>query len=541
VSKKHSNSIAQEIVFSNKLLVAFLLLEGAAVMLVELAGARIISPYYGASLTTWASVLGVTMSSLAIGYLVGGRIVDKHKSPTKLLLYVLFGTALSTLLMPYLGNKFMFSFLEWPLELNVLSLSFIILTPTLLLFGTIPQIIIKLRSSESHDTGKIAGLSYAISTAGGIVGTFLTGFYVIPTFGITLPLIFVSTVLLIGPFWFLLIKQKKWYILIYLPLAFLMVKHYNLNQKYKQSSGIRVQHYNEGLLGQLLVADYPYQDRNGEFKYNRMLMINRMAESTIDPQTNEIIFGEYIHVMMKAIDPVADGADVMLLGLGGGNLIKQFQKRNFNIDVCELDQRIADVAFEYFGVKNDFNLQIDDARHYLRTNKKKYDLIVFDVFKGENPPAYLLSKENFEHLNSLIKLNGIIAINFNGFLNGKIGKSGRSIIKTILNSDYQLRLFTSKGKENERNMIMIVSKHTIDYTPYQDSKVYAELYSGQLISDIRDYEIPVSSVDTADAIVLTDNKPILDIINVEAAKNWRDHYNLYYTNNFINQGIPMFK
>ncbi|MBT6746457.1 MAG: spermidine synthase [Flavobacteriales bacterium] len=541
MSKKHSNSIAQEIVFSNNLLVVFLLLEGAAVMLVELAGARIISPYYGASLTTWASVLGVTMSSLAIGYLVGGRIVDKHKSPTKLLLYVLFGTALSTLLMPYLGNKFMFSFLEWPLELNVLSLAFIILTPTLLLFGTIPQIIIKLRSDESHDTGKIAGLSYAISTVGGIVGTFLTGFYIIPTFGITLPLIFVSIFLLIGPFWFLLVKQKKWYILIYLPLAFLMVKHYNFNQKYKQSSGIRVQHYNEGLLGQLLVADYPYQDRNGEFKYNRMLMINRMAESTIDPQTNEIIFGEYIHVMMKAIDPVSDGADVMLLGLGGGNLIKQFQKRNFNIDVCELDQRIADVAFEYFGVKNEFNLQIDDARHYLRTNKKKYDLIVFDVFKGENPPAYLLSKENFEHLNSLIKLNGIIAINFNGFLNGKIGKSGRSIIKTILNSDYQLRLFTSQGKENERNMIMIVSKHTIDYTPYQNSKVYAELYSGQLISDIRNYEIPVSSVDTADALVLTDDKPILDIINVDAAKNWRDHYNLYYTNNFINQGIPMFK
>lgn len=541
MSKKHSNSIAQEIVFSNKLLVAFLLLEGAAVMLVELAGARIISPYYGASLTTWASVLGVTMSSLAIGYLVGGRIVDKHKSPTKLLLYVLFGTALSTLLMPYLGNKFMFSFLEWPLELNVLSLAFIIITPTLLLFGTIPQIIIKLRSGESHDTGKIAGLSYAISTAGGIIGTFLTGFYVIPTFGITLPLIFVSTILLIGPFWFLLIKQKKWYILIYLPLAFLMVKHYNLNQKYKQSSGIRVQHYNEGLLGQLLVADYPYQDRNGEFKYNRMLMINRMAESTIDPQTNEIIFGEYIHLMMKAIDPVADGADVMLLGLGGGNLIKQFQKRNYNIDVCELDQRIADVAFEYFGVKNDFNLQIDDARHYLRTNKKKYDLIVFDVFKGENPPAYLLSKENFEHLNFLIKPNGIIAINFNGFLNGKIGKSGRSVIKTILNSDYKLRLFTSKGKEDERNMIMVVSKHAIDYAPYQNSKVYAELYSGQLISDIRDYEIPISSIDTADALVLTDNKPILDIINVDAAKNWRDHYNLYYTNNFINQGIPMFK
>ncbi|MBL4624800.1 MAG: fused MFS/spermidine synthase [Flavobacteriales bacterium] len=536
-SSKHQTSLK----LGNKLLVAFLLLEGAAVMLVELAGARIISPYYGASLTTWAAVLGVTMSSLAVGYLIGGRIVDKHKTPTELLLLVLFGTSLTSLLMPFLGNKFMFQFTDWSIELNVLALATIILAPTLILFGCIPQIIIKLFAENSEDAGKITGLSYAISTIGGIAGTFLTGFIIIPNFGITLPLILISFILLLGPMWFLLIKNKKWYVLLYLPFVFLTIKNYGQSQKYKQSSGIQVQEYSEGLLGQLLIADYPYEDRNGQFRYNRMLMINRMAESTIDPQTYEVIFGEYIHVLMKAIDPVPDNSDVMLLGLGGGNLIKQFQKRGFNIDVCELDQRIADAAFKFFGVKNDFNLEIDDARHYLRTNQKKYDLIVFDVFKGENPPAYLLSKENFEHLKTLLKPNGIIALNFNGFINGAIGKSGRSVIKTILSCDYTLQLYTSKGKEEERNMIMIASTRTLDYAPYQNGKVYAELYSGQVISDIRDYEVPVSTIDTADALVLIDDRPILDLLNKAAAENWRYHYNEFYTQQFINQGIPMFK
>jgi spermidine synthase len=525
----------------NSLLIVFLLLEGAAVMLVELAGARIISPYYGASLTTWASVLGVTMSSLAIGYLIGGKMVDTNKKPSELLLFILFCTSLSSLLMPFFGNKFMFAFSDWTTELNVLTLSAIVLSPSLILFGTIPQIIIKLLAEKSADAGRVTGLTYAISTVGGIAGTFLTGFYIIPTFGITVPLIIISGILLAGPFWFLLVKRKKWYILIYIPFLFLTLKNYSQTQNYKVSSGIKVQHFSEGLLGQLLIADNPYQDRDGQFKYNRMLMINRMAESTIDPQTNEVIFGEYIHVLMKAIDPVPDYSDVMLLGLGGGNLIKQFQRRKFNVDVCELDQRIADAAFKYFGVKKDFNLVIDDARHYLNNNEKKYDLIVFDVFKGENPPAYLLSKENFEHLKLLLNPKGMIAINFNGFVRGKMGKSGRSVMKTLSRSGYQVRLFTSKGKEEERNMIMVASNHTIDYGPHQNSKAFAELYSGQLISDIRDYEIPLADIDTSDAILLADDQPILDILNKQAAETWRYHYNLYYTNNFVNHGIPMFK
>lgn len=522
------------------LLILVLLLEGAAVMFSELAMARMIAPYYGASLTTWAAVIGVTMSSLAFGYLLGGKIADRTSNHFNILMHLLFGCAITLLLMPYLGNSLMFRFIGFSTELNVVLLSFAVLSPSLILFGTLPQIVTRLFLKTADDAGRIVGLAYAISTLGGIAGTFICGFIIIPAYGITVPLIVTSIILLLLPFYFLLLKQQKWIILFYIPLLFLVIKKQQLQSSYKDSTGIKVLKYDEGLLGQLLVADYPYLDKNGQFRYNRMLMINRMAESTIDPQTNEIIFGEYIHIMMKALDPVPDNSKVLLLGLGAGNLVKQFQKRKFQLDVCELDERIGDVAFEYFGLQNDFNLKIDDARHYLNTSKSQYDLIVFDVFKGENPPAYLLSRENLNHVRSLLSPEGVIAINFNGFLTGDIGKSGRSVIKTALSCDYHVDLFASKGQEQDRNSVMILSESGLDYSSYQNSQTYGELYNGQLISDIRDYKIPISTIDTADAFILKDDAPILDIINKEAAANWRYHYNKFYTSNFIKQGIPMF-
>ena len=41
-------------------------------MAVELAGAKMIAPFYGTSLYVWASVLAVTLGGLTTGYFIGG-------------------------------------------------------------------------------------------------------------------------------------------------------------------------------------------------------------------------------------------------------------------------------------------------------------------------------------------------------------------------------------------------------------------------------------------------------------------------------------
>jgi predicted membrane-bound spermidine synthase len=51
---------------------------GAAVMVIELLGTRLIAPYDGASLYVWTSVIAGTMMALAIGYFIGGYLADRH-------------------------------------------------------------------------------------------------------------------------------------------------------------------------------------------------------------------------------------------------------------------------------------------------------------------------------------------------------------------------------------------------------------------------------------------------------------------------------
>ena len=50
---------------------------GAVILVAEIVGTRVISPYYGASVYVWSSLIGVTLTALAIGYWVGGYAADR--------------------------------------------------------------------------------------------------------------------------------------------------------------------------------------------------------------------------------------------------------------------------------------------------------------------------------------------------------------------------------------------------------------------------------------------------------------------------------
>ena len=47
-------------------------------------------------------------------------------------------------------------------------------------------------------------------------------------------------------------------------------------------------------------------------------------------------------------------------------------------------------------------------------------------------------------------------------------------------------------------------------------------------------------VDLTDAVVLTDNKPILELLNIRAGNAWRKGY-VEMTKRFYKEGIPLFR
>ena len=61
-----------------------LLIEGGALMAVELMGAKLVAPFYGNSLYVWTAVLTITVLGLTLGYYTGGRLAQRGASETTL-------------------------------------------------------------------------------------------------------------------------------------------------------------------------------------------------------------------------------------------------------------------------------------------------------------------------------------------------------------------------------------------------------------------------------------------------------------------------
>ncbi|HZP33694.1 MAG TPA: fused MFS/spermidine synthase [Candidatus Acidoferrales bacterium] len=159
---------------------------GASVLIVEVVGLRILTPFYGNTIFTVSSVISVILLALSCGYYLGGRLSDRRPALNYFFalilvsgLLLLFFYFAATLILPILSSRL--SILSGPL----VSATLLFLLPALLL-GTLCPYAIKVRSTRTPQIGigTIAGNIFFWSTLGSIAGSLSAGFLLIPRFGI---------------------------------------------------------------------------------------------------------------------------------------------------------------------------------------------------------------------------------------------------------------------------------------------------------------------------------------------------------------------
>ena len=73
----------------------------------------------------------------------------------------------------------------------------------------VSPMIIRLISDEVKEVGKNAGTVYAVSTVGGILATFIFGFYIIPYLGLRFGAYFTACLLGAATVFYFMISKKK--------------------------------------------------------------------------------------------------------------------------------------------------------------------------------------------------------------------------------------------------------------------------------------------------------------------------------------------
>jgi predicted membrane-bound spermidine synthase len=508
----------------------FAALEGGTVMAVELMSARMLAPWFGSSLYVWVAVIGITLLSLALGYYFGGRLTGKYTNVQTIYWVLLIASGL-LMLMPFLSENLTMLMMGMELRIAVVLVSLIFVLPPLLFLGMVPTLLISYLTAKIDDAGSITGRVFTISSASGILALPIMGFLVIPKFGLTGPAIFMG--LLVGIFPLIkLLTQKKYISLIM--VVILVFSFLQLGQA-KSSPDLKVLTFSEGLLGQVLVADV-FKNGVGAKTNDRILFINRMGQTFVDKSTNNSQLN-YITFSSSIASKLPENSKALLLGLGGGSEANMLHNNlKFKVDAVELDGRISDVACKYFSLSPDVNVIVDDARHYLETTKKTYDLIFFDVFKGEIQPSHVLSLECFKKTKALLNKNGLIIVNFHGFLSDEIGKPGRSVYATLLAAGLDTKIFPTPGKEEDRNSLFIASVEPQEFHQVRSPL----LHSGKPV-DIDSLFLDPNSLDRKGAVVFTDDKPLLDRLNIKANNNWRKSYNRTITNLFMDNRVALFK
>ena len=505
--------------------------EGAAVMVAQLAGARMLAPLYGSSLYVWGSVIGVTLISLTAGYYLGGLLSLRRNRHTLVFWFMLIAAFLIAV-MPMSAHRLMVMFDGMDTVQAILVLTSLYLAPPLLLLGATPPLIISILSSRVADAGGVTGMVYGVSTIGGILGTFAAGFYLIPELGLTRTALAAGIGLAILPF-VLLLSMRHYPALLYPALLAVLLIPSGPPPEHR---AVEILYESEGLLGQLKVIDVTFVEAAERRRWtDRILFVNRTGQTWIDRDTGEPRW-DYVKHLQSIAALAPENSHTLLLGLGGGIVARKMQDLGHTVDSVELDERIAGIAREFFGLPADVDVVVDDGRHFIRSTDRRYDLIIFDVFQAEIPPAHMLTLETFRELRGLLNPGGFLIVNYSGFITGSAGYGARSIYKTLLEAGYGVRLLPTGLAEDTRNNLYIAMPDDAGFSdPSRPVTV------GGRTRTLSGMFMDPASIDVADAMILRDNQPILEKLNLEAAAQWRASYYEYFTKPFLDVGIPLFE
>ncbi len=466
------------------------------IMVVELVAGRLIARHVGSSLYTWTSVIGIVLAGIAVGNYLGGLLADRYKAKEALASLFLISSA-TCLLIPVLNDHVgaweILRSQEWALRI-ALHVFCVFFLPSALL-GTISPIAAKLALEVGQHTGRTIGGIYSWGAVGSIVGTFLTGFFLIAQMGTTVVLLSVSGVLLAMSLYFGSQALLPWIWGGVLGACILAASGpwawaHTVGERlgFREHTDEFVFFDEETSYSHLRIEEEPDQPhvRSMTLDYLIHAYINLVDPDDLRYDYERI----YAGITRLAVESLPPGRSPRGLFLGGGGFVfPAWFLRHFPdgyAEVAEIDPAVTRAAFEQFGLQPDPRMTIHnlDARNHLDDLLRRrergeevgdFDLVYGDAFNHYSPPFHLTTLEFNQKCKRLMSPYGIFLANvIDVFQSGKfLGAMINTLEETF---PYVYVFSTTPGgptDEDARDTFVVVASTrllpvmTLDYSLYR--------------------------------------------------------------------------
>jgi len=406
---------------------------GMTSLAVEFSASRLLGNYFGTSNLVWASIIGLILVYLTVGYFLGGRWADKYPNFRTFFLILTWG-AFAVGLIPIVARPILrlASQAFDQLQIGVLIGSFIsvmilFLIPVTLL-GTASPFAIRLAINETRTAGKIAGRVYAISTIGSFIGTFLPTLILIPGIGTYRTfLVFSGLLLIIGLYG--LWRSTNWKLAIFhLPLLIVILL----------LAVIGVQGNDKTAQGLIYETESAYNYiQVQEIQGVRYLRLNEgQGYHSVYAPGQLFTGGPWEQVLVSpffnsAPHSISSVNRIAILGLAAGTTARQAAAvyPGAAIDGYEIDPKIVEVGRKYFDMNEpQLNVIVQDGRVGLTNSPNKYQIISVDAYRPPYIPPQMTTHEFFQVVFDHLTSDGAMVIN--------VGRSpiDRSLIDSLYNT-----------------------------------------------------------------------------------------------------------
>jgi hypothetical protein len=467
------------------LAVAVVVGTSGAVLVLEILAGRLLAPYVGVTLETYAGIIGTVLAGIAVGAWLGGVAADRVDPRRLIPVLLVVGGALAIATVPTVravGSAGIPATVAGSLLLTAIGF-----LPSATVLSAVPPAVVKLQLRDLHSTGATVGRLSAYGTTGAIVATFLTGFVLVAVAAVTTIIIVVGVLLVLSglALWATLPTRQR---------------RAARTEITSVSAFAGVTLIAATAIGSACDSETTYYCvtiEPGDSPTAQVLVLDDLRHSYVDLDDPTYLGFWYTRRFAEVVDRLAPDGPLDVVHIGGGALTVptwlQTTRQADRQTVFEIDGQLIDLVIDQFdrttGPGTSLEVVAGDGRQLLgELPDDSVDVFLGDAFGSRAVPWHLATREFVLDVERVLRPAGIYALNV---IDGADLAFLRAATATIASVFDHVQVVLSAGTANggRGNSVIVASERPFDAGLLDPD-------GGRLVADVADF--------IAGATVLTD-------------------------------------